>query len=175
MNASYSYNSSIEDYDSPASYEDPTDIVRRNGYQYAPSAGIGAGGGSKLGGIPINAKWIARINGSYRLPREVNIAATRTCVRVTRFSVPPTLPIARTGHRPSVAAERFPSFAMMDLRIDRLFRIGQLSVLPSLDVFNIFNANTVMGRRTNQNAANANLVFGILAPRIARVGVMVTF
>jgi hypothetical protein len=42
-------------------------------------------------------------------------------------------------------------------------------------MFNLFNANTVMGQRTNQNAANANQVFGILAPRIARVGVMLTF
>jgi hypothetical protein len=50
-----------------------------------------------------------------------------------------------------------------------------MKVLPSFDMFNVFNANTVMGRRTNQNAANANSVFGILAPRIARIGMMVTF
>ena len=48
-------------------------------------------------------------------------------------------------------------------------------VLPSFDMFNLFNANTVMGRRANQNAGNANQVFGILAPRIARIGMMVTF
>jgi hypothetical protein len=42
-------------------------------------------------------------------------------------------------------------------------------------MFNLFNAATVMGQRTNQNATNANQVFGILAPRIARVGMMVTF
>ncbi len=50
-----------------------------------------------------------------------------------------------------------------------------MKLLPSFDMFNLFNANTVMGRRTNQNAANANQVFGILAPRIARIGMMVTF
>jgi hypothetical protein len=59
--------------------------------------------------------------------------------------------------------------------MDRAFNIGHVKALPSLDVFNVFNANTVMGRRTNQNAANANQVFGILAPRIARIGLMVTF
>jgi hypothetical protein len=32
-----------------------------------------------------------------------------------------------------------------------------------------------MGQRANQNAANANQVFGILAPRIGRVGLMLTF
>lgn len=74
-----------------------------------------------------------------------------------------------------VGTKRFPNFATMDVRLDRSFRMKGLTVLPSFDLFNLFNANTVMGRRTNQNAANANSVFGILAPRIARVGMMVTF
>jgi hypothetical protein len=63
----------------------------------------------------------------------------------------------------------------MDFRLDRAFRVARLNLLPSFDMFNLFNANTVMGQRANQNAANANNVFGILAPRIARVGMMVTF
>ena len=63
----------------------------------------------------------------------------------------------------------------MDFRIDRAFAVGQAKLKASFDMFNILNANTVMGRRANQNAANANQVFGILAPRIARVGLMVTF
>ena len=48
-------------------------------------------------------------------------------------------------------------------------------MLASFDMFNLFNAKTVMGTRANQNAANAYQVFGILAPRIARVGLMLTF
>ncbi len=71
---------------------------------------------------------------------------------------------------------RFTNFATMDFRVDRPFRVfGGARLLASFDMFNLFNANTVMGQRTNQNAANANQVFGILAPRIARVGVMLTF
>lgn len=181
LTGSYSYNSTIEHYDSPAAYEDPTDIVRRDGYQYAPATGIGGGGGSNLGGIPINAKWIAKLNGSYRLPHAVHVAATADLRQGYPFQRAINI-AARPNRAPAiavllepVAAERFPDFATMDLRIDRPFRIAGLSLLPSLDIFNVFNANTVMGRRTNQNAANANQVFGILAPRIARVGVMVTF
>ncbi len=71
--------------------------------------------------------------------------------------------------------ERFPNFATMDLRLERAFKVGGVKLLPSFDMFNLFKANTVMGRRTNQNAANANSVFGILAPRIARIGMMVNF
>ena len=33
MTGSYSYNSTIEDYGSPAAYEDPTTITERNGFQ----------------------------------------------------------------------------------------------------------------------------------------------
>ena len=181
MTGSYSYNSTIENYDSPAAYEDPTSIAQRNGFQYAPSAGLGGGGGSNLAGIAINAKWIAKLNGSYRLPLDINVAATADLRQGYPF-----LQAINIASRPNRAAAiavlldpvsevRFPNFATMDFRVDRAFSVGATKLKASFDMFNIFNANTVMGQRANQNAANANQVFGILAPRIARVGVMVTF
>lgn len=48
-------------------------------------------------------------------------------------------------------------------------------LLATLDVFNLFNAGTELGRRAVQNAANANLVSSILAPRVARFGLTFTF
>jgi len=181
LNASYSYNTTIEHYDSAAAYEDPTNIVRLNGFQYAPSAGIGGGGGSNLAGIPVNAKWVAKLNGSYRLPYEVNVAATADVRQGYPFAQGVNI-ASRPNRAPAIAVlldalgeQRFPDFATMDLRLERAFRVRGMKVLPSFDMFNVFNANTVMGRRTNQNAANANSVFGILAPRIARIGMMVNF
>jgi hypothetical protein len=181
LNGSYSYNTTIEYYDSPNAYEDPTNIAQRNGSQYAPSGGIGGGGGSNLAGIPINAKWIMKLNGSYRLPYAVNVAATGDLRQGYPFTQ--GINIASRPNRAAaiavlldpVGTKRFPNVATFDFRMDRAFNIGHVKALPSLDVFNVFNANTVMGRRTNQNAANANQVFGILAPRIARIGLMVTF
>ena len=91
---------------------------------------------------------------------------------------------ARPNRAPAVAVLldpvgdiRFPDFATMDFRVDRSFSlgVGASKLLASFDMFNVFNANTVMGQRSNQNAVNANQVFGILAPRIARVGLMLTF
>ena len=63
----------------------------------------------------------------------------------------------------------------MDFRAERAFTVGSAKLSASFDMFNIFNSNTVMGRRANQNATNANQVFGILAPRISRVGLMLKF
>jgi hypothetical protein len=181
LNGSYSYNTTLEYYDSAAAYEDPTNIAQRNGSQYAPSGGIGGGGGSNLAGIPINAKWIVKLNGSYRLPYDVNVAATGDLRQGYPFAQ--AINIASRPNRAAaiavlldtVGTKRFTNVKTMDLRVDRTFKVGRTKVLPSFDMFNLLNANTVMGRRTNQNAANANQVFGILAPRIARVGVMVTF
>ena len=181
MTGSYSYNTTIENYDSPAAYEDPTNIAQRNGFQYAPTNGLGGGGGSNLAGIAINATWIAKLNGSYRLPLDINVAATADLRQGYPF-----LQAINIASRPNRAAAiavlldpvsevRFPNFATMDFRVDRAFSVGGATLKASFDMFNIFNANTVMGQRANQNAANANQVFGILAPRIARVGVMVTF
>lgn len=181
LNASYSYNSTIESYDSPAAYEDPTNIALRNGYQYAPSGGLGGGGGSNLGGIPISAKWIVKLNGSYRLPYDINVATTGDVRQGYPFAQAVNI-ASRPNRAPAIAAlldpvgaQRFPNLVTMDFRIDRAFKVRSMKLLPSFDMFNLFNANTVMGQRTNQNATNANRVFGILAPRIGRVGLVVTF
>ena len=88
LNGSYSYNTTVEYYDSAAAYEDPTDIDHRNGFQYAPTTGIGGGGGSNLAGIPISAKWIGKLNGSYRLPYSVNAGhAAHSSKAITASSV----------------------------------------------------------------------------------------
>ena len=181
LNGSYSYNSTIENYDSPAAYEDPTGIDRRNGFQFAPSNMIGGGGGSNLAGIPINAKWIAKVNGSYRLPYEINVAATADLrqgypfVQAINIASRPNRAAAIAVPLDPIGETRYLNFATMDFRVDKAFTMGGVKLLPSFDLFNIFNAATVMGQRANQNAANANQVFGILAPRIGRVGLMVTF
>ena len=70
---------------------------------------------------------------------------------------------------------RLPNFATVDFKVDRSFNARGVRWQPSFDMFNVMNANIVMGQRTNQNASNANRVFGILSPRIARVGLTVIF
>jgi hypothetical protein len=59
------------------------------------------------------------------------------------------------------------------LPVDKTFTMG-VKLLPSFDLFNIFNAATVMGQRPNQNATNANQVFRFWR-RASGVGLMVTF
>ena len=59
----------------------------------------------------------------------------------------------------------------MDLRVDRTFRFGTITLIPAFDVFNLTNANTVAAQNRHQAAANANEISGILAPRVMRLGI----
>jgi hypothetical protein len=43
--------------------------------------------------------------------------------------------------------------------------------VPSLDVFNVSNFNTIQAIRSRQNASNANQIQAILAPRVVRFGI----
>jgi hypothetical protein len=54
-------------------------------------------------------------------------------------------------------------------------KIMQLQLVPSLDVFNLANANTVQAIRSRQNASNANQIQAIVAPRVIRFGVRVNW
>ena len=70
---------------------------------------------------------------------------------------------------------RHDNFQILDLRVDRAFAFGDARVIPSVDIFNVSNGNTVLARRRNQNAGNANVVSGIVAPRVIRFGVRVSW
>ena len=63
MNGGFSYNNAPVHYDSPAAYEDPTNIDQQNGGQYAPESTS-----SGLGNVFVNARWIFRLSGAYTLP-----------------------------------------------------------------------------------------------------------
>jgi hypothetical protein len=53
--------------------------------------------------------------------------------------------------------------------------------IPSLDIFNVGNSNTIQAIRSRQNTAsattagNANQIQAIVAPRVIRFGIKVTW
>ena len=49
--------------------------------------------------------------------------------------------------------------------------MGRTRLVPSLDVFNVSNNNTVQAIRGTQNASNANYIQAIVAPRVLRFGI----
>ena len=74
-----------------------------------------------------------------------------------------------------IGTSRLPNYQNVDFHIERPVRIGQLHLIPAMDVFNLGNYNTIQAIRGTQNAANANQIQAILAPRVARFGVKVSW
>jgi hypothetical protein len=175
---SYAYNNAVDHWDSPAAYEDPTcrAALCAPEQQYAPESS-----GSGIDNIFTNAKWLVKLSGVYTLPLwDINLAGFYNHRQGYPFA-----PAIRTPSRANQAGtvdvlldplgtERFSSVYTIDFRVDKAFTVYRTTKLvPSLDIFNLSNENTILARRRLQNASNANVVSGIIAPRVIRFGVRV--
>src|SRR5450756_1532093 len=73
----------------------------------------------------------------------------------------------------NVTAFRLPKVSSLDVRLEKAFKISRFNMMADLDVFNITNNATVLGkqfdlRRTGPTGFNQ--VLEIMNPRILRVG-----
>jgi hypothetical protein len=176
---SYAYNNAVDNWTSPRAYDDPTCVADLcpPKQQYAPESG-----GSGIDNVFTNAKWLVKAMGMYTLPWwDIGVAgfynlrqgypfprAIRTPSRANRAGIADVL-LAPMGE------ERLPNLYTLDFRVDKTFSVGTMRVVPSMDIFNLTNVNTVLARRRLQNASNANRISGIVAPRVIRFGVRVTW
>jgi hypothetical protein len=185
LNTSFSYNSAVYNYnDFPGSHnmssgtaasvplsEDPTNRVNRDGHQYDYLTS-----GSGIGNVFVNAKWLFKLSGMYELPYAINVSAfynARQGYPFERGILTPSR--ANGGNTVFVLLEptgdnRLPNYQNLDFHIERPVRLQGVRFVPSVDVFNLANANTIQAIRGSQNAANANQIQAILAPRVVRFG-----
>ena len=77
--------------------------------------------------------------------------------------------IARYG------SERYPDVRSLDWRLEWHSAAHGLRIVPAVDVFNIFNSSTVLARNRIQNSATANRVTEVIAPRLLRLHVTVSW
>jgi hypothetical protein len=155
--------------------EDPSNRSQRNGAQYDFVTS-----GSGIGNVYVNAKWLFKVSGLYQLPYDFNVSAFynarqgypfETVVRRSRVNGAGTIDLLLNN----VGDSRLPNFQNLDFHLERPIRFGATSWLPSVDVFNVFNSNTVQAIRGVQNANNANSIQAIVAPRVVRFGMRVRF
>jgi hypothetical protein len=169
MNSSFTFNNTILHYTGPGDFSttaDPTNFDFTNGQD---SGGLNG------------PRWTAKLSGMYGLPWQMSVAAFYNLRDGTQFNRTIQSP-NRTGSGGTVNAliepqgtTHYPTFSQLDLHWDKALRWGNRRVQFNVDVFNTFNASTVLGRQARQNFAQANYVTSILAPRVARLGVKVNF
>jgi len=188
MNSSFSYGSGVLNFNgfpgalsstsltSGAFVEDPTDRDQRNGHQgEVPTSGSG------IGNVYINAQWLFKLSGLYNLPGDVNVSAF--------YNARQGYPFFRIEQGPSrangagiplvlldaIGDSRLPNYQNLDFHVERPIKAGAARFIPSLDVFNVGNSNTIQAIRGTQNASNANNIQATVAPRVVRFGVRVNW
>jgi len=188
MNTSFAYNSIIQHY-GEGSFQNPNNIDKRNGFQYDYATA-----GSGIGNVFVNAKWLFKLSGMYQLPYAFNVSGFYNARQGYPFeaAVVLTNPIVLTATGQTVTAlpngggtptmlldaigeNRLPNFQNLDLRVERPVTLGSVHFVPSMDIFNVTNNNTIQALRGNQNATNANFIQAIVAPRVIRFGIRVNW
>ena len=198
MNTSFAFNSATVDFGSfqgaanqtsgtsgtiPIS-EDPTNRTTRQGGQYDYLTS-----GSGVGNVYVNAKWLFKLSGLYEFKYGINASAFYNARQGYLFEqgvlVPNVSSSAIGGNGAGrnlgsptvfvvldpVGDNRLPNYQNIDIHVDKKIRLGTTNIVPSLDMFNLFNGNTIQAIRGTQNATNANQIQAILAPRVMRFGV----
>ena len=87
------------------------------------------------------------------------------------------------GHKTVLIAHnvddfRLPTVTSFDLRLEKKFTFGTAKIAFDVDIFNLFNAGTVLGKQYDARLTGPtgfNQVLEIMNPRIARVGLRFTF
>ena len=176
MNTSFTYNSTLVHYGATNAYQDPTNISFREGYQYDYLTG-----GSGLGNVYVNAKWAFKLSGMYQAPYGINVSGfynARQGYPFEEFILTPTRP--NNGGQASVLLDpvgenRLPNFQNLDFHVERPLKLANSHIVPSLDIFNLGNFNTIQALQRQQNAATANQISSVVAPRVLRFGIRVNW
>jgi hypothetical protein len=175
MDTSFSFNNATVHYP-VGSYQDPSNIMQRNGYQYDYLTS-----GSGLGNVYINSKWLFKASGLYELPGRINVSAfynARQGYPFERFILSPSRANGAgtvSVLLDNVGASRLPNYQNLDFHAERPVTLESVKIVPSIDLFNVFSSNTVQAIRGTQNASNANQIQAIVAPRVLRAGIRVSF
>jgi hypothetical protein len=77
-----------------------------------------------------------------------------------------------------VSEHRLPTVHTFDFRVGKALKVKRTSFNVDLDVFNLFNKGTVLGRTYNLRLTGAtgfDQVLEIMNPRIARIGLRFNF
>ena len=76
---------------------------------------------------------------------------------------------------PNIGDFRLPTLSSLDIRGEKAFKFRGVNAAFDVDVFNVLNSGTVLGRQYDVQASNFNAITEIMNPRIVRFGVRFNF
>ncbi|HYE89095.1 MAG TPA: carboxypeptidase regulatory-like domain-containing protein [Vicinamibacterales bacterium] len=132
-------------------------------------------------GIETSSLWNYKVIGRYVLPYQIGFSGSWKVQ--SGFNYGRTISVAmpvegnRTIRVTPIDAFRYPSVAILDLRLDKSFDLGKAGKFsPMVDVFNLLNSSVPTNvRTTNTATAPFQEVTTLLNPRVVRFGVRYNF
>jgi hypothetical protein len=135
------------------------------------------------GGIDNDEPHQLKVSGSYVLPWKieasgfVSLASGHTKARslsVTRTLVPTLTRSSQTVRLELNDIHRYPARKQVDIRFGRIFRVKTLRFEPFVDIYNLFNVNTVL-REVTTWGSSLGTISSTYNPRLMRVGGRISF
>jgi hypothetical protein len=188
-NVSFAWNKAVDQWDSLAGVEDPTNLVNLDGASFAPESA-----GSGVDGVFNNAEWLFKASGQYTMFWDIGVAGSASVTQGYPF--PQHIAVTSRGNSIADANVflyplgdvRLPNLFVADFRVDKSFNFGGMRIIPSIDIFNLTNSSEILSRRRPQYSYNAttgagsssttlppNNISSIIAPRVIRFGARVTW
>jgi hypothetical protein len=145
-----------------------------------------AGGSGKSGIYMVLPKYQLSANAAYQAPYDIQLGVNYNLrqgyampwYQTTRGIADPLGSTKSVLLVPSFTENRLPAVSILDIRIGKQFTFRQARFNFDFDVFNLLNAATVLGRQYNKASTGTpgyTDVLEIMQPRIARVGLRVSF
>jgi Carboxypeptidase regulatory-like domain/TonB-dependent Receptor Plug Domain len=162
-------------------------------------AGQNEDGGAVVGYTPkgsmwINARWQFNVTGMYQFPWGINASANffgREGYPKSYYFLAPHPLEEDTKYIliGNIDQFRLENVYELDLRLEKTFNIGQVSITPMAECFNVTNANAILDRngRTGtvdydddgnvvfDQSSNFNKILEVQSPRILRLGLRIAF
>jgi hypothetical protein len=178
----FSTNDHREYFDGPEAMQDPTHTIGNpniDGGRIIRSSG----GSGKSGIYQVLPQYQFIATGLYQAPWGINLAANYTArqgfaMPYYRSNTPSGDPIAANKSVllvDNVTEFRLPAVNSLDFRLGKEFAFNRYRFNVDLDIFNVLNANTVLGRQYDLRVTTADRVLEIMNPRILRIGARFNF
>jgi hypothetical protein len=147
-----------------------------DGGQIAPRSG-----GSGKGDIFYNARWQVVVNGLYQLPANFEVGASIFGRQGYVYPVVLRLNAGGDGAQRTLAVahiddQRYKNLWDADFRLANNIKLsGRAQLQVTADLFNAFNAGTILGRNRQATSSAFGNPTDVLAPRILRLGLRFNF
>jgi len=178
----FSWNQHKEYFDGANALGDPTSTLANPNID-GGDVMRASGGSGKSQIYLVLPKYQFILNGAYQAPWGINLGLNM--MNRQGYAMPYNRSNVATGDPlgnnktlllvDSVTDFRLPSVTSLDMRLGKEFAYNNTRLNLDLDVFNVLNSATVLGRQYDLRVTTADQVREIMNPRILRLGVRFSF